>query len=86
MMEDTIKWKVKLQLAKNDKGFYLIAKLCELIGNDFVEIVGNERILKLSDKNDTETQERLRRIANEHHDEIADMYFNGRLYKAKKFF
>lgn len=35
---------------------------------------------------DDETLERLKEITNNHRKEIVDMFFNGRLYMARKFF
>lgn len=81
-----IKWKVRLKLAWDDKGSYLIGKMEELVDGRFIERADKERILKISKMYDDETLERLKEITNNHRKEIVDMFFNGRLYMARKFF
>lgn len=77
---------VRLNLSKNQNGFYLIGQMLEFNGGERKELPKMEKILKLTSKTDKETADKITAVLEVKKDEITDLYFNGCLYEAQKYF
>ena len=76
----------RLNLSRNEKGFYLIGQMLEFNGGERKELPEMEKILKLTSKTDQETADKIIAVLEVKKDEITDLYFNGCLYEAQKYF
>lgn len=77
---------VRLNLSKNKNGFYLIGQMLEFNGGERKELPEMEKTLKLTPKTDQETADKIAAVLEVKKDDITDLYFNGRLYEAQKYF
>ena len=77
---------VRLNLSRNEKGFYLIGQMLEFNGGERKELPEMEKILKLTSKTDKETSDKITAVLEVKGDEITDLYANNRLEEAQKYF